>query len=286
MFSEAIQKIEGFIRPTIICKRTENGEVSAEGATIIIINKEGWFLGATHKFEVIPLLKRHRQEKETMASNRKNFESMNTPTAKKELEKLKPDPNWLTASSIWPGTDGQKIVDLDVIPEADLLLGRLDPFDASTVTNYPVFKDPSKPLPAGTSLCKVGYSYTALTTKYDEKKNNFSLDFKNLVTSPLDGIYTRDIAFHTPEERKIPIKFIETSSPGLRGQSGCPVFDAEGRVWGMHSKSHHLPLDTNASTKIGEETMQIPQFLSVSWAVHPEVITGFLKERKISFDMD
>jgi len=103
MFSEAIQKIEGFIRPTIICKRTENGEVSAEGATIIIINKEGWFLGATHKFEVIPLLKRHRQEKETMAKNIKNFESMNTPTAKKELEKLKPDPNWLTASSIWPG---------------------------------------------------------------------------------------------------------------------------------------------------------------------------------------
>lgn len=285
MFSESIKKIEGFIKPTIICKRMENGKISAEGATIIIINKEGWFLGATHKFEVIPLLKKHRQEKETMANNRKNFESMNTPTAKKELEKLVPDPHWITASSIWPGTDGQKIVDLDVIPEADLLLGRLDPFDPSTVTNYPVFKDPSKDLLAGTQLCKVGFSYTELTTKYDEKKNNFSLDFKNLVTSPLDGIYTRDIVFRTKEDRKIPIKFIETSTPALRGQNGAPVFDSEGRIWGMHSKTHHLPLDTNASTTIGKETMQIPQFLNVSWAVHTEVITAFLKERKVDFEM-
>lgn len=285
MFADAIKKAEGFIRPTIICKRMENGEVMAEGATIVIINKEGWFLSATHKFEVIPLLKRHRQEKETMEKNRANFEQMNTETAKKELKKLKPDPNWITASSIWPGTEGQKIVDLEVIPEADLLLGRLEPFDPSTMTNYPVFKDPSKDLPAGTTLCKVGFSYTDLSTKFDEKDNKFSLDFKNLVSSPLDGMYTRDIVFRTPEERKIPIKFIETSTPALRGQNGCPLFDSEGRVWGIHSKSHHLPIDTNASTKIGEESLQIPQFLNVSWAVHPEVITGFLRERKVSFEM-
>lgn len=287
MFADAIKKIEGFIRPTIICRRMENGEVLAEGATIVIINKEGWFLGATHKFEVIPLLKRHRQEKEAMANNRKNFEQMDTPTAKKELEKLKPDPNWITASSIWPGTDNQQIVDLEVIPEADLLLGRLKPFDASTVTNYPVFMDPSKVLQSGTPLCKVGFSYTELSTKYNEKENTFSLDFKNLVSSPLDGIYTRDIVFRTPEDdkRKFPIKFIESSSPGLRGQNGCPVFDSEGRIWGIHSKTHHLPMDSNASTKIGEESMQIPQFLSVSWAAHPEVITGFLQERKVDFEM-
>jgi hypothetical protein len=265
----------------------ENGEVSAEGATIVIINKEGWFLGATHKFEVIPLLKRHRQEKETMDNNRKNFEQMNTPTATKELKKLKPDPNWITASSIWPGTDGQKIVDLEVIPEADLLLGRLDPFDASTVANYPVFKDPSKTLKAGTSLCKVGFSYTELSTKYDKEKNQFSMDFKNLVSSPLNGIYTRDIVFRTPEDakRKFPIKFIETSSPGLRGQNGCPVVDEEGRIWGIHSRTHHLPMDTNATTDIDGKSLQIPQFLSVGWAVHPEVITGFLQERKVSFEM-
>ncbi len=286
MFSKAVEKVERFIRPVVICKRCHDGSVSAEGATLVIINKEGWFLSAAHKFEVIPLFKKHLQEMAAFTAKAKKLKEDDSKAARRELKRLRPNPRWITASSVWPGADDQNIVDIDVIPEADLLLGRLEPFDPASIDEYPVFKDPQSGLKAGTSLCKIGFSYTELATTYDHKTNKFDLDFKNLVPSPVDGIYTKDILFRTPEERKIPIKFIETSSPGLRGQTGGAVFDSDGRIWAIHSRTHHLPLDTNAKVKEGTREREVEQFLSVSWAVHPEVIVGFLKERGIEFSME
>ena len=102
---------------------------------------------------------------------------------------------------MWPGSDDQEIVDINVIPEADILVGRLTPFDPESVKEFPVFKNPKTNLSIGTSLCKIGFAFAELKTFYDAPTNKFSLDFQNLVPFPIDGIYTRNIVFKTSLEK-------------------------------------------------------------------------------------
>ncbi|MDH4226831.1 MAG: serine protease [Deltaproteobacteria bacterium] len=279
MFGSAVEKALKYIRPVIASRRLYDGTVRADGGTLMVINKDGWFLSAAHIFEVIPLQKMDMKAMDDYHAKAAKLKADVSSAAQKELKKMRPNLKWVTSSSIWPGTDGQQIADIGVIPQADIILGRLDPFDASTVAEYPVFADPKVEMKIGTSLCRLGYAFTELDAKFDDKTGKFSLDFQNLVPFPLDGIFTRNIVFKTEKEEKMTPKFIETSSPGLRGHSGCPVFDTEGRVWGIQSRTAHLPLGFGAAERPGEAE----RFLDVGWAVHPEIITAFMKDRGVEF---
>jgi hypothetical protein len=42
-------------------------------------------------------------------------------------------------------------------PLARIGAARLEPFDPSWITQYPVFKDPSKDFEPGTNLCRMGF---------------------------------------------------------------------------------------------------------------------------------
>ena len=303
MFTNAIEITASYIRPVIVSKRYFDGSVETTGGTLVIVNKDGWFVSASHVFEAIPLQNIHKREYEEY--ERKLAELRAAKAGKKVLKKLKPNPEWITACSIWPGQSNQKLVDIAVIPEADLLLGRLEPFepaaqgegttgdttgDAGATAGYPCFKDPKEELRIGTSLCKTGYAFSELETTYDETTGGFSLDFKNLATFPLDGIFTRNIIARTPEELKrkgMEVKFIETSSPGLRGHSGAPVFDTEGRVWGIQSRTTQIPLGFSPEPVSKDAPNVTPQHqsLNVGWAIHTELICRFLTERGIEFSM-
>ncbi len=286
MFSSAIEKVGEFIRPVVITNRHYDESITSSGGTIIVINKDGWFVSAAHVFESIPLLRRHQQEYEDYSEKVTKFKE--SKASKKELKRLQPNPKWITASSIWPGSNEQKIVDLNVIPEADILLGRLEPFDAASIKEFPQFINPKgeDDLKVGTSLCKMGFAFSEINATFDKAANSFDIDFRNLVPFPLDGIYTRNILFKTPkelEQRNVMIKFLETSTPGLRGHSGGPVFDTKANVWGIQSRTTHLPLGFTPTAKSGDKIVVENQFLNVGWAIHPEVITTFLKERSVEF---
>jgi S1-C subfamily serine protease len=67
---------------------------------------------------------------------------------------------------------------------------------------------------------------------------------------------------------------IETSSPGIRGQSGGPIFDQHGAVWGIQSATTSYPMDF--STKV-------EQYYHVGVGVSSATIVGFLKHLGIKF---
>ena len=79
------------------------------------------------------------------------------------------------------------------------------------------------------------------------------------------------------------------STPGLRGQSGGPLFDREGIVYGMqHLTSHlHLGFDIKEKEIIqdGKKTKvsNFP-FLHVGHCIHVDRIKDFLKEHHINYD--
>ena len=68
---------------------------------------------------------------------------------------------------------------------------------------------------------------------------------------------------------------LETSSPGLRGQSGGPIFDTDGRVWALQSRTTHLPLGFSPEVEVNGKEVTEHQFLNVGWGVHSETIIDF-----------
>lgn len=151
---------------------------------------------------------------------------------------------------------------------------------------YPKFKNPEN-IEIGTSLCKLGFPFYEINASFDEHKgfilaeNSLPLPF-----FPIEGIFTRNInLIDELNTSKFKIKFLETSSPGLRGQSGGPIFDREGIIRAVQSRTQHFPLGFSPAVNVnGKETTE-NQFLNVGWGVHPESIFDFLNEHKISFDI-
>lgn len=122
-----------------------------------------------------------------------------------------------------------------MLSEADLAIGRLDPFDPDSVPVFPVFKNPFSLRP-GTSLCRLGFPFHEIAATFDEARQRFALapDALPIPRFPIEGIFTREqIGVHL---NGINVKFVETSSPGLGGQSGGPIFDVNGTGLG-HSES-------------------------------------------------
>lgn len=175
--------------------------------------------------------------------------------------------------------------DISVLPGADLAVGRLKPFDGSHMLRYPVLKNP-KNLQCGTSLCKLGYPFYQVSATFDQVTGSFalSLDAFSLPRFPFEGIYTRNLVVPNSDYGGHPIKFLETSSPGLRGQSGGPIFDSQGTVWAIQSRTESLALDFNAKVIRDGREAEIPQFLNVGVGVHPELLTQFLRDKGVAFE--
>ena len=99
---------------------------------------------------------------------------------------------------------------------------------------------------------------------------------------PNDGIHTRVVIF-VDEKSKRKVEFIETSSPGLRGQSGGPIFDTEGNLWGLQSRTFHHSLGFSPKIKIKNKEFEEQQFLNVGVGAHVKEIIKFLDKHGIKY---
>ncbi|MDP5139278.1 MAG: serine protease, partial [Spirosomaceae bacterium] len=81
---------------------------------------------------------------------------------------------------------------------------------------------------------------------------------------------------------------IEMSTPGLRGQSGGPLFDTNGQIYGMQFLTSHYHLGFDMQEKevmingVPTNISNYP-FLHVGWCVHVDRIREFLDEKKIKY---
>jgi len=79
----------------------------------------------------------------------------------------------------------------------------------------------------------------------------------------------------------------EMSTPGLRGQSGGPAFDAQGLVWGMQSATKHLDLDFDVDMDVlrngRRRRVQDSAFLHVGHCIHVDVLKQFMRDNGVAF---
>jgi hypothetical protein len=279
MFSEAYELASQYTWPVIITSKTIDDVVSCSGGSFVIINDDGWFITVAHIFDLSrilednePLMSKYNQEVFKIQQDN----SLTEADKVNKINKLEKDPNWLTDLSYWWGMDEADIENVVFLEENDLVIGRLTNFDLSAIKSYPVFKNPEKIKP-GTSLCKLGFPFHDISATYNAENHNFELceDAVPVPLFPIEGIYTRDNFEEDPATGKVGL-FLETSSPGLPGQSGGPIFDTKGNVWAIQSKTRSFLLEFGTETE---------QYFNVGLGVHPKVIVDFLRQNDIKFNI-
>lgn len=288
MFSEAYNLARCFTLPVVISNRTIRGACHSMIGACVVVNRAGWVLTAAHLIDAIQKQFESAQKYRNYRGDVRDMEqdlSSSSAWRKSKVRTFKrPGADAVCNHSVWWGRDGVRLLDVKLLPSCDLALGRLEPFDPESVARYPVFKTPGPDYGPGRSLCRLGFSFHEITPTYDEQRDAFVLPPGSVPPPlfPIEGMLTRVVLTAMPGapdgERG---KFIETSSPGLRGQSGGPIFDTDGAVWALQSHTRHYPLGFTPQVPGRAKGQVEHQFLNVGVGAHAEPILQFLAQQKI-----
>jgi len=289
MFARACKRASGFTRPVVISRRYFDRSTDCGCGAFVVVNDEGWIVTAAHLLSAYGRIQQDAEEIVRYYNTIHRIEQEERLLREERFEKIRslPDnPKWITNLSYWWGKDGVQLTDIRYLPEGDLVLGRLFPFDPNAWQDYPVFKSPAD-LDVGTALCKLGYPFQKVHAAFREANNSFEMSpgVHALACFPMEGLYTRTLSGGKSGDGRYDIKFLETSSPGLRGQSGGPILDAQGTVWGVQSRTDsHAYGCISRVERDGTETEE-DQCVNLGVGIHPELIARFLTDNGIRFSL-
>lgn len=289
MFANACKLARCYTRPVVVSRRYFDGSVECGCGAFIVINEDGWILTAAHLLESSAAILRHAGEigrYYTRVCDVQRDAGIDPGKKLEAIGKLKTNPRWITNNAFWWGEDGATLNEVRLLSEADLAVGRLDPFDPEAVTAYPILKYPSD-LGIGTTLCKIGYPFQRIGADYNAAIGEFVLEpaVRSLACFPMEGIYTRTLPAGRSGDGRYEIKFLETSSPGLVGQSGGPIFDAHGIVWSVQSRTDCRPYEANATGRARRGAAGQGLVLTLGVGVHPELIVAFLSDNGVRYTL-
>lgn len=288
MFADAVEKAQQFTHPLIICKRLVDGSCVAGLGAYVVLNDDGWILTAGHilkELETCSKESRHFQDYQAKLAKSEGLPKRERQAARRSLTqpKAKSARNW---SAIWTdqainGGQNPIVKDAKGIAEVDLGIARLEPFDASRVKAFPVIVNPDH-IRMGTSLVRLGFPFHSLEPTFSEAEG-FVIPPGALPVPffPIDGIATRNVNVTGGPKRGFPVQFLETSSPGLKGQSGGPIIDRDANIWGIQSKTQSFSLDFEP--RVPNKNTREHQFLNVGWGTHASTIVGYLTQLGIKF---
>lgn len=291
MFADALDRARVFTQPLIQSVRHFDHETRAGAAACVVLNRDGWIVTAAHVLDAFMAAQQHALEIQAYQSASAAIladRKLNRDQRHKLQRKNRENPKWITNQSMVAFVAGgfRTLVDWTAARDIDLAVARIEPFDASWVTTYPVFRKLG-PLRPGTSLCRLGYPFVELACTYDDALDSFNVTGSGLPFFPNEGIFTREVIGPQSPNGPFSVRFVETSSPGLMGQSGGPLLDVHGTVWGIQSHVQHLDLGYPAKLKRSDGTVvEVYQFLNVGRAVHPMTIHEFLTHTNVPFNIE
>lgn len=288
MFAKACERVYKFTRPLITSTRTVDGTVSSSCGTFIIINPEGWILTAGHLFDSFVKYQQDMKKIKEVEEINARKASMAVQGAMTLPDTIQLDPKWITNHSFWWGGDGLRITSVYVNREIDVALAKLDGFRPDMVQEYPIFRDPDTMRP-GTSICRTGFPFANIATDFDEGSKSFRIrnGVLPLPFFPNDGIHTRNVLKQNKsKEGNYDMLYVETSTPGLKGQSGGPIFDTNGHIYAMQVQTNHIPLGFHPISEYDGKSIVENQFLNVGIGVHGKLLQQIMRDHHISFKVE
>lgn len=297
MFVKAIETVTQFTRPfKTITRAYGKNEISPGCATFIIVNEEGWILTCKHVAEEIKIASQVNRQ----YSNFKAELSAISPedeNYKIKLEALEEKYHYDKKKNVRIQQLNflERVVDKStgfrtiLHPTYDIALIHIEGYEKVLCDTFPVFAKDGFALKQGMSLCRLGYPYPEFTDfAYNKEKDTIEWTNDGRTGTPLfpiDGILTR---FHVDANNR---RFgVELSTPGLKGQSGGPLFDAHGLIYGIQSSTMSLPLGFNMENvevivdgikkKVNDYS-----FIHLGVCIHVDVIKEFMDANHVEYQV-
>jgi hypothetical protein len=167
----------------------------------------------------------------------------------------------------------------------DLALLKFKNYTKLLCDKFPTFAKDGSELKPGKNICRLGYPFPEFTNfEFDKHADELRWTNKGRQTTPffpMEAMVTRRIANDDG------IFGFELSTPGLKGQSGGPAFDADGRIWGMQAATKHLDLqfDVNKDVFRAGRKVHVTEhaFLHVGQCVHIDILKDFMRKNSVDF---
>lgn len=287
MFANAIKEVANYTRAIhSISRNFGNPKIHRGSASLFFVNQEGWALTCKHVAQWIGQADQVNKRFANFINESKNSTGNQQNKLAKKLG--------LTAEQLFEMritfvdcVDQIKNLKFIIHPEYDLALLKFEGFNQSLFTGAPTFLADDQSIQSGDMLCRLGFPFPEFTNyKLDQMSQSLKWTKEGMARSPrfpIEGMVTRFLG-----GKKGEIHGIEMSTPGLRGQSGGPLFDSEGRIYGMQSRTKHLHLGFDIEEKEviahgKAKKINDYAFIHLGECVHVKVIKDFLRKHQVSF---
>ena len=290
MFVTAIEEVDKFTRPIHTITRTYGGLMSPGSSTLFFVNENGVAITCKHVAQHIldsdaVNLKYNTFKKERdLIPHDNKFKGkvigLETKYALKKVSIIQIKNNFVNC---FPGITH---FTCHLHPTLDLAIIEFKGQNQNLYNSYATFVRDQNKIKQGKSLCRLGYPFPEFTNfQYNQVTDDIEWTATGNQSSPrfpIDGIITR---FGADQNQ---VATIELSTPGLRGQSGGPLFDTQGLVYGMQSMTHHLHLgfdvkDLEVVSDGKKANVSNYPFLHVGHCIHVDRIKEFLKQFNIKY---
>jgi hypothetical protein len=291
MFKTAIEKVGQFTRPIHFISNVYGEQVVRPGAaTLFFVNDEGVAITCKHVTSLIKQSGQITQQFENFQKEKALLQKSGSYNKKiKELKaKYGYDKPNNACQLLYQMVDCVDLKTIDVFehPVYDLAILKMQGFSKTYYTSHATFARESTELQPGIFLCRLGFPFPEFTNfNYNDQTETISWNNENIrmVRFPIEGMVTRHFG-----DKNGNIFGVEMSTPGLKGQSGGPLFNSEGLIYGMQSMTNHLHLgfDMNNQEMYSEgRKIKITNqpLLHVGNCVHVDIIKQFLKEHNVVF---
>lgn len=291
MFVKAIEIAVGFTRPIHSISRNYGSTVIQPGAaTLFFVNSDGWALTCRHVANQLLIgdqLGAKRQaflnELATLRGQKKEKQLLRQLKQKYGYSK---NVTFELFNNFVNCVEGQLDAEVKLHQDLDAALIHFRNFTRLGCNSFPYFAANGSDLKQGKSLCRLGFPFPEFTNfaydKITDKIQWINTGRMDTPRFPLEGMVTRHLA-----NDKGQVVGFEMSTPGLRGQSGGPVFDSEGVVWGMQSATGHLDLDFDVNQEVMRNGLRKrvsdSAFLHVGLCIHVDVLKAFMTEHGVKF---
>ncbi|HNF71073.1 MAG TPA: trypsin-like peptidase domain-containing protein [Chitinophagaceae bacterium] len=286
MFQKAYSLAATYTQPLLIAMRHQSGRVDSGLGSFIYLNKDGWAMTAAHNFGPAFGFQQHEQERKAYEERKAMIlgsSSLSHEEKDIQLSALGPGQDWLTHYTFLPGGQHTPILENYIYNEHDLAFFRVDPKAVNQQVQFPKLVEPGIISP-GISLCKLGYPFVEFQSSFNDTNGQFVLpqNLLPLPMFPMEGMYTRNfLKGYDGENREI--LFLETSSPGLKGQSGGPIFDRNGILFAVQSQNLTIHLGFTGVVQKNGVGVEENQFLNLGIGVHPKTMHALLQKQGINY---